>query len=102
MFGINLFHPSGIIIKMNPVYISQDGEFMKFNPETFETYFESDKDNFWVFDASVSYRLPKRMGILTLAAKNLFDEDFKFQDTNPRNPQIWPDRLIFGKITFSF
>ncbi|MEW6053043.1 MAG: FecR domain-containing protein [Nitrospirota bacterium] len=101
-FGMNVFHPSGISVKLNPIYVNQHGDFMKFNPETFETYFESDKDTFWVFDASVSYRFPKRRGMLTLAAKNLFDEDFKFQDTDPRNPRIWPDRLIYGKITLVF
>jgi tetratricopeptide (TPR) repeat protein len=102
MFGLNFFHPSGISFKLKPIYISQDGEFMKYNPEANETYFVHDEDQFWVFDASLSYRLPKRMGILTIAAKNLFDKEFKFQDTDPRNPQIWPDRLIYGKFTLSF
>jgi hypothetical protein len=35
-------------------------------------------------------------------ARNLFDENFRFQDTDPANPDIYPERLILGKITLAF
>jgi len=55
-----------------------------------------------VADATIRYRLPKRYGILSIEAKNLFDESFKFQDADPANPRIYPERLILGKITLAF
>jgi hypothetical protein len=52
-------------------------------------------------DAGISYRLPKRYGIFTIGATNLFDRKFKYQETDIRNPTIQPDRVIFGKITLA-
>lgn len=59
-------------------------------------------DQFWVVDASLGYRLPKRWGIIEIEAKNLLDEEFKFQDTDPSNPEIFPERLILVKLTLAF
>ena len=36
----------------------------------------------------MSYRLPKRFGIIKLEAKNIFDEQFQFVDTDPAHPQV--------------
>jgi outer membrane receptor protein involved in Fe transport len=58
-------------------------------------------DNFWVVDASINYRLPKRFGLLTVGVKNLFDENFMYQDTDPTSPQILPKRLIFARLTLA-
>jgi len=62
----------------------------------------SGDDQFWVFDASIGYRLPKRWGLITIEAKNLFNEEFNFQDTDPANPRIYPERLILAKFTLAF
>jgi hypothetical protein len=98
LFGINVYHPSGLTAKIKPAYVHQEGDFVSSS-----TLVEStDTDNFWVVDASLGYRLPRRFGIITLEAKNLFDEDFNFQDTDPRNPRIMPDQLILGKFTVSY
>ncbi|MDR4499754.1 MAG: hypothetical protein MRK02_17825, partial [Candidatus Scalindua sp.] len=59
-------------------------------------------DQFWVFDGSISYRLPKRYGLITVGAKNMFDNDFKFQDTDPTNPVISPKPLAFIRFTLSY
>ena len=64
--------------------------------------FEAGEDSFWIMDAVIGYRLPKRSGIFTIEAKNLFDEHFRFQDINLGNPLIQPDRLILAKLTLSF
>jgi glutamate-1-semialdehyde aminotransferase len=49
--------------------------------------------------------LPKRYGFITVGAANLFDEKFKYFDTDRgaahRNPRITPDRMVFGKITLA-
>jgi hypothetical protein len=54
-----------------------------------------------VVDASIGYRLPKRYGIITVEARNLFDENFRFQDTDPSNPTIYPERLVLVKVTLA-
>ena len=61
-----------------------------------------DDDQFWVVDAGIGYRLPNRFGFLNLEAKNLFDHDFKFQDTDPANPAISPERLFLCRFTLAF
>ncbi len=94
--GLNFYHPWGLFAKVKGTYIHQRGslQFMPFD-------FESVKSNFWIADAVIGYRLPKRKGIITIEAKNLFDEHFRFQDINLGNPLIQPDRLISVKITLS-
>jgi outer membrane receptor protein involved in Fe transport len=95
--GTSFFHPTGFSAGLKATYFAQDGTFEDPN----NVLFDGD-DQFWVVDASIGYRLPKRLGLLTLEVRNLFDEEFKFQDTNPANPQIYPERLVFGRITLSF
>ena len=59
-------------------------------------------DQFWVVNASIGYRLPKRWSLITLEARNLLDEKFNFQDTDPANPRIYPERLVFARLTLAF
>jgi tetratricopeptide (TPR) repeat protein len=96
--AVSFFHPSGISARLMATYVDQEGEFL--DPLT-GAFFSAD-DQFWVVDAAVQYRLPKRWGLITLEVKNLLDEQFSFQDTDPANPTIYPDRLIIGKVTLSF
>jgi outer membrane receptor protein involved in Fe transport len=62
----------------------------------------SGEDQSLVFDASISYRLPKRLGLITVGAKNLFDKSFRYQDSDPLNPMMQPRRLVYGKFTLAF
>jgi tetratricopeptide (TPR) repeat protein len=98
--GINFFHPCGFTSRLSPTYIDQEGRFVPkgSNPGTPGV---SDSDRFWVVDASLGYRLPKRYGLLSIEAKNLFDKSFKFQDTDHDNPAIQPKRSIFFKFTLA-
>ena len=96
--GINFFHPSGLSASLTTTYYNQDG--------TFGSFFATDPlqdgdDNFWLVDAAVNYRLPKRYGFLTVGATNLFDEDFKYYDSDLNNASIQPDRTVFAKITLA-
>jgi opacity protein-like surface antigen len=101
IFGIGFFHPSGFSVQFKPAYISQDGKFVEaLSP--FETRIVPKEDQFWDVDASIGYRLPKRLGFFTVVVKNLFDKEFKFQDTDPRDPRIQPKRLILAKLTLAF
>jgi outer membrane receptor protein involved in Fe transport len=100
------FHPFGLIARLRVTYVDQDGEFVvpSLAPEPEPPFITTmtDSDQFWVVDASIGYRLPNRRGHITVEGKNLFDEKFSFQDTDPSNPQIYPERLILAKFTLVF
>jgi tetratricopeptide (TPR) repeat protein len=100
--GINYFTTFGLGVDLLGTHVDQKGTFLEFLPiPPFVNEF-SDDDESWIFDASVSYRLGKRHGLVTLTAKNLFDEKFKFQDVDPGNPRILPERLLLLKFTLDF
>ena len=94
--GISLFHSSGLLAQVKATYLNQDGIF-----GSGSTRVKGD-DQFWVVDAALGYRLPRRWGILTLGVRNLFDETFHFQDPNPRNPMIAPERLVLFRYTLTY
>jgi tetratricopeptide (TPR) repeat protein len=100
LFGIGFFGPCGFSGRINPTYVAQSGKFVEGPP--FDQKIVSKDDQFWIFNASVSYRLPKRTGIVSLEARNLFDQKFNFQDTDPSNPSIYPKRLILAKFSLTF
>ena len=101
LLGIGFFHPSGLFAQFKPTYISQNGKFVQaISP--FETEIVPKNDDFWVFDVSLGYRLPKRLGMFSITAKNLFNKTFNFQDTDPYNPRIQPKRLIIARLTLAF
>ena len=100
--GIGFFHPSGISARIKATYVDQKGEFRpQFKLMPWEPSIPGDS-TFWVVDASLSYRLPKRYGMLTVGVRNLFDRSFKYQDMDPFNPRIQPDRFFFTRLTLSF
>ncbi len=98
--AIGFFHPSGLMARLKATYFDQEG---RFHPQgsDFNEPGSTGSDRFWVVDASVGWRLPKRLGIITLEARNLFDTSFKFQDTDPFNPVIQPKRSVFMKLTLA-
>ena len=97
--GVNFFHPLGISASVKGTYVDQDG---KFERQGSIGTFENGDDNFWLVDAAITYRFPKRYGFLTAGVKNLFDEDFEYFDSDRVNPRIQPDRSFFAKITLAF
>jgi tetratricopeptide (TPR) repeat protein len=96
--AVRFFHPSGLFAKLQSTYVDQEGTFSDpFSGELTQT-----GDSFWVVDAALGYRLPKRLGIISLEAGNLLDEQFGFQDTDPSHPRISPERIVAARITLSF
>jgi hypothetical protein len=120
--GMNFFHPSGLSASLTGTYIDQQGSFER---ATDVGIFENGDDDFFLVDAAISYRLPKRFGFITVGARNLFDNSFKYYDTDrdydfrglePRDnvdlpdtvgapfvrSPIRPDRLVFLTFTLAF
>jgi outer membrane receptor protein involved in Fe transport len=104
--GVRYFHPLGFFAGLGVTYVHQDVK----RTDTFGAAPSADgDDSFTVVDVSMGYRLPKRLGIVSLSVSNLFDTGFKFQDDSFREfqdgPSIgpyFPERLILGRITLNF
>lgn len=97
--ALNFFHPSGIVAQFKATYVdhesdSWDGLAM--------TQITPGSDRFWVCDASVGYRLPKRYGMIVFEVKNLFNESIQFVDIDKFMPRIYPDRFMLGRVILSF
>ena len=61
-----------------------------------------DREQFWLLDGSVAYRLPWRLGLVSFEARNFLNKQFRFQDTDPSNPRIRPERLFLGRLILAY
>jgi tetratricopeptide (TPR) repeat protein len=100
--GLNFYHPLGFYSKVQATYITQDGDFQ----DPFGNFVPGN-ERFWIWDASLGYRLPKRFGIFTIGVNNLFDRQFQYYDisqgsTLTQPAQYQPARFIFTKLTLAF
>lgn len=82
---------------MQGTYFDQEGKFIRPNGAGVA----SGEDTFWIVDAAIRYRLPKRYGFFSLGVNNLFDETFRYQETARDNVTIQPNRVVFGQLTLS-
>lgn len=96
--GISLFLPQGFSGAFRATYVHQHGRFEDISGASFR----SGSSDFALLDLSVSYRLPQRYGIVSLATTNLLDRHFNYFDTDRNNPMFQPARAIFGRITLAF
>jgi len=64
-------------------------------------------DDFWLTDLEMGYRLSRRLGIVSLDVRNLFDKEFlyegvDFQTGIARQSPIQPGRSVFLNLTVGF
>jgi Tfp pilus assembly protein PilF len=95
--GIRYFHPSGVSAAFVATYLDQTGNFQ---PPDLSGYVAGSR-TFWVFDATVRYRLPKRYGILVAGVKNLTNQQSTYQATDPANLDVVPGRVVFVRGVFA-
>ena len=93
----SVFHPSGFSAAIRGTFVDQSGTFGDGSGGV-----ARGSDTFFLVDLAVSYRLPKRWGLLTLEARNIFDTRIRFQDTDPANPTISPERAVVFKFTVAY
>ena len=96
--GVTLFHPSGFSASLQTTYYHQHGTVFPQGADDFV----SGTSDFWLVDAGLSYRLPKRYGIISFGVKNIADRKFRYQETDFKNPYIQPSRMAFAQITLAF
>ena len=95
--GFSFFHASGLTTALGVTYVAQKGKF----GDPSSGFFSRD-DQFWILDASLGYRLPKRAGFVSLEGHNLLDQEFNYQEEESAMPRIARDRLVLGRLTLSF
>ena len=96
--GINFFHPTGLGAGLKLTYFNQAGQF-----ESIKTgMLSAGHDDFWVVDAMLNYRLPKRYGFFSIGATNLFNQNFSYFDIDFNNPSIAPTRMAYARLTLAF
>lgn len=60
-----------------------------------------ERPRFWTMDAEVGWRLPKRLGFVTLTGTNLTDREFDFYDQSLQE-QVIPARRVDLRADFQF
>jgi tetratricopeptide (TPR) repeat protein len=93
--GARFFHPSGVSAAVTATWWHEKGDF------GFAPFLQSGSDRFWVVDAALNYRLPKRYGFISVGATNLFNQDFMSYDIDPANPSVQPRRTVFARVTLA-
>lgn len=96
--GAKVFHPSGLGAFLTGTFVKQDGIFTG----PLDDNLRGGSTNFWLIDAGVTYRLPKRYGLLTVGGMNLTNKKFEFFDPDFKNALIQPSRMVFAKLTLAF
>ncbi len=115
------YRPSGFFSQLTVTHVNQDVEIRKDraisalrvpkedpDKRTFEQINDSAGiERFWLVDAALGYRLPSRWGIVAVGVNNLFDTEFRFQESNfnqeePVTPLYQPDRTLYAQFTVSF
>jgi tetratricopeptide (TPR) repeat protein len=95
--GLALFHRSGLGASITATYFNQKGSFGESEPYT------DGSDRFWLFDAGLSWRLPRRSGTIGVVATNIFDKSFKLYENgvNNVNSTAQPARAVFARFTLA-
>jgi tetratricopeptide (TPR) repeat protein len=105
--SIRYFNESGFFAGIIGTFVHQDmktevGLNAEQNPIK-----QVDDSDFFLLDVSIGYRLPKRVGMITIEGNNLLEQKFSFRDDNFRSSEarrapIEPDRTVVARITLNF
>ena len=100
--SLNLYHPNGWTGGLTATYYDQN----LIQPLTATTS-RIDKDEFWIVDARVGYRLPQRLGRIDIELRNLADKEFKYHDASFRTglaqpATIYHERTAWIRVIFNF
>ncbi len=96
-FSARFFHPSGVAPTVTATFLKQEGDF---RAQYSSDYVAGSRD-FWVVDAALRYRLPKRYGFLSVGVDNLTDEKSTHQATDSRNLRIRPGRSAYARVVLA-
>jgi hypothetical protein len=100
---VRYFSPLGFFGAIGGTFVRQDVN------RPLGTTTNEGTDTFFVMDGAIGYRFPQRRGQISLQVRNLFDNNFRYQDDSFRTTgdesqvsRFIPRRTIFGRITMNF
>jgi hypothetical protein len=103
--SVRFFHPSGFGAFVGTTYLKQEGDFKP----TGGLSFLPGSTSFWVVDAGLRYRLPKRYGFLVAGVNNLTDETSTYEVPGSDavapargNLLIRPGRVVYARVVLAF
>jgi tetratricopeptide (TPR) repeat protein len=101
--SLSYFDPSGWFARLGGTFVHQKLGLAKTAVQ------DQGNDSFFLVDADLGYRFPKRWGLASIGVKNLFNTQFKYQDDSfrefrdePSTGPYFPDRIIIGRIVLNF
>jgi len=92
-------------------YFNEAGFFgslgVEFVDHSFTSLGTESSDTFHLFNAALGFRLPDNRGVLSVEVRNLFDEDFHYQNRTRRpdiaaQPRYAPERTIYARGAIRF
>jgi len=96
--AVRFFSPSGLWMGVSATAVEQSGAFDGPGGVVAEG-----SDNFWLLDALVAYRLPRRLGTVSLQGTNLLSEEFQFQEiAQAVPPRYVPELQVLLRFSVSF
>ena len=97
-FGASLSGRGGFSLRLVTSYVRQEGDF------AIDTSFPvvPKTDDGWITDVLLEYRLPRRLGSITLGARNVFDVEVDVIETDPLSPRVATRRLVSGSVSIEF
>lgn len=97
--SVAYFSPRGYSARFVARWIDQDARLVKtFDPTATG---RSESDRFWTADLEFGYRLPKHYGRVTLGARNLFDQDFGYQEPDLNHPNLARERTFYLSLSLA-
>lgn len=91
--GVQWFLGNGLNLGAQTSYFNQRGTFLN----SAQGYVEGNSQ-FWLTDAWVTYKLPRRLGAISFQVNNVFDQRFQFQEINPQNSLLPRKRVMLIKV----
>jgi len=95
---VRVFLPIGFFGVVGANYYAQD--VVQFDDITAPVE-HHERPKFWTMDASLGWRLPNRLGFVTLEGTNLTDQEFDFYE-QALQEQVIPARRVVLRADFQF
>ncbi len=107
--SISFFQPDGFFAKLSSTYINQSVQSvldLGRNPPPNSQSLGVETSEFWIFDASIGFKFPKKIGNITFELRNIGNNGFKYQSVfDAEGPQLSPfvpERQMFVKLNLFY
>jgi len=99
--SINIHHASGLFSNFSTTYINQNISFVNGNS------INQSSNQFWLFESSIGFRFPKKLGSISFEVNNIFDNNnFQYHSTfdasGAQLTDFVPEREIFVKLNIAY